>query len=135
LFIAVVGGIAIALIAGARRSSSVVRRYFDQAIPYDLVVGAVGGQSLPQARLRAIPGVERADRDTYFSSIYVRPDGKLGDGINSVFYDRSGFDPTIRVLAGRVPDASDRTAVVVNESFLKEFGLHVGDSLTVKTFA
>src|SRR5690242_16347597 len=89
LFIAVVGGIAIALIAGARRSSSVVRRYFDQAIPYDMVVGAQG--SLPRASVRAIPGVERADRSTYFASTYVKPDGKLGDGINSVIYDRSGI--------------------------------------------
>src|SRR5262245_60275210 len=71
LFVAVVGGVATALIAGARRSSSVVRRYFDATIPYDVLVGA---QSLPRARILAIPGVERADRDTYFASTYVRPD-------------------------------------------------------------
>src|SRR4051794_7667726 len=132
LFVAVVGGIAAALIAGSRRSSSVVRRYFDRSIPYDLLIG---GTPLSQARLSAIPGVKRVDQSTYFSSIYTRPDGKLGDGINSVIYDRAGIDPTIRVLAGRIPDASDKEAVIVNESFLKEFGLRVGDRLTVKTFA
>src|SRR5690349_5677208 len=95
LFVAVIGGIAIALIAGARRSSSVVRRYFDAAIPYDMVVG--GYSSLAQTDVRAIPGVERADRSTYFASTYVKPDGRPGDGVNSVIYDRSGIDPTFRV--------------------------------------
>jgi hypothetical protein len=132
LFVAIVGGLATALIAGARRSSSVVRRYFDATIPYDLLVGA---QSLPRARVLAIPGVERADRDMYFASTYVRPDGKLGDSINSVIFDRSAVDPTIRVLDGRLPDADDASSVLVNEAFVREFGLHVGDSLSVRTFA
>jgi len=132
LFVAIVGGIAIALIAGARRSSSVVRRYFDAATPYNL---QVGGPSVPRAKLLAIPGVARADRDTYFASVYTRPDGSLGDGINSVIYDRSALGPTTRVLAGRLPTASDRSAVLVNESYVKEFGLHVGDHLAVTTFA
>ncbi len=132
LFVAIVGGIAAALIAGARRSSSVVHRYFDATIPYNLLVGA---QSLPRSRLLAIPGVERVDRDTYFASTYVGPDGKLGDGINSVIYDRSSIDRTIRVVSGRLPSASDASAVLVNEAFVRQFGLHTGDSITVKTFA
>ena len=43
--------------------------------------------------------------------------------------------PTFRVLAGRLPDASDPTSVMVNESFVKQFRLGAGDRLTVKTFA
>jgi hypothetical protein len=135
LFVALAGGLATALIAGARRSSTVVRRYFDAAIPYDLVVGAYPDQPLTRAKLLALPGVRRVDRDTYFSSIYTRPDGTLGDGINSVIYDPAGIDPTFRVLAGRLPDAADPAAVMVNESFTEQFGLGTGDELTVKTFA
>jgi hypothetical protein len=132
LFVAVVGGIATALIAGARRSSSVVRRYFDAAIPYNV---QVGGPSVPRDRLLAIPGVRRADPDTYFASILVRRDGSLGEGINGLVIDRSSVDPTFRVLDGHLPAASDSTAVLVNESFVKAFGLHAGDPLPVKTFA
>src|SRR6185436_10237471 len=111
VFVALAGGLAAALIAGARRSSSVVDRYFAATIPYDLQVGA---QRLSRAQLLAIPGVKRADRDTYFASTYLKPDGSLGDGINSLIYDRSSLDPTFRVLDGRLPDATDTSAVLVN---------------------
>jgi len=123
LVVALAGGLAAALIAGARRSSSVVQRYFDATIPYDLLVGA---QSLARSELLAIPGVERVDRDMYFGSTYVKPNGRLGDSINSVIYDRSSIDPTIRVLAGRVPGATDASSVLVNEGFVQQFGLNVG---------
>ena len=132
LVVALAGGLATALIAGARRSSSVVQRYFDATIPYDLLVGA---QSLARSELLAIPGVERVDRDMYFGSTYVKPNGRLGDSINSVIYDRSSIDPTIRVLAGRVPGATDASSVLVNEGFVQQFGLNVGDVVRVKTFA
>jgi hypothetical protein len=132
LFVAIVGGFAAALIAGARRSSSVVDRYFGATIPYNFQVGA---DQLTRAQLLAIPGVERADRDTYFASTYVKPDGTLGDTINSLVYDRSSIDPTFRVLEGAIPSASDANAVLVNEGFTEQFGLHSGDTLTVKSFA
>ena len=104
LFVAVFGGIAVALIAGARRSSSVVHRYFDTVDP----VRPVGRwyTTVPGAQLLAIPGVKRVDQSTYFSSIYTRPDGKLGDGINSVIYDRVGDrpdDPRARRAASPTP--------------------------------
>ncbi len=102
LFVAIVGGIAISLIAGARRSSSVVHRYFGATIPYDLLVGSYG-QDLTRTQLLAIPGVVRADIDTYFASTEVRPDGSLGDGINGELLERSAIDPTIRVIEGRLP--------------------------------
>ena len=132
LFVAIALGLATALIAGARRSTSVVHRYFDATIPYDL---AVGGFGLDRAQIRALPGVERVDRDTYFASSQLKPDGSVGSAVNGLVYDRAAIDPTIRFLAGRLPAASDTTAVLVNEAFVREFGLHVGDRLRVKTFA
>jgi hypothetical protein len=132
LFAAIVFGLATALVAGARRSASVVHRYFDATIPYDLTVG---GLDMRQSALRAIPGVARADRDTYFGSTLVERDGSLGGAINGLVYDRSAIDPTIRVLAGRLPDADDASAVLVNEEFVRAFGRGPGDTLTVKTFA
>jgi hypothetical protein len=132
IFVAVVGGIATALIAGARRSSSVVQRYFATTIPYRFQVGA---QRLPRSRLTALPGVERADPEAYFGSVYVKPDGRVGAGINGTTYDRASIDPTIRVVAGRIPTQDDPSAVLVNEAFVQQFGLHPGDRLTVRTFA
>ena len=133
LFVAVVGGIAIALVAGARRSSSVVRRYFGATIPYNVTVGVLS--SLSRAKVSAVPGVLRADPDEYFASTLLRADGTLGAGINGVFMDRAAIDPTFRVLHGRLPDAADDRAILVNESFVRQLGLHAGDTLTVKTFA
>src|SRR5690349_12305246 len=133
VFVAVVGGLATALIAGARRSSSVVHRYFAASIPYVVQVGRQ--PSLPRSALEAVPGVARADRDSYFASTQVHDDGKLGEGINSIIYDSAAIDPTIRVLAGRLPTATDASAVLVNEAFAHDFGLGAGDHITVRTFA
>jgi hypothetical protein len=132
LFVAIVGGLATALIAGARRSSSVVHRYFAATIPYNVLVG---GYPLERSQLLALPGVERVDRDMYFASTYVTPDGTLGDAVNGRIYDPSAIDPTFRVLDGEVPRGDDASSVLVNDVSVRQFGLRAGDRLTVKTFA
>jgi hypothetical protein len=142
LLVAVVGGISMSLIAGSRRSSSVVRRYFGATVPYDLQAGVYASRpsvssapTLARDTVLKIPGVVRADPDVFFATTLVRSDGSLGDGINGLIYDRAGVDPTFRVLAGEIPAADDSSSVIVNESFVKQFGLKVGDDMTVRAYA
>ena len=45
------------------------------------------------------------------------------------------IDPTFRVLDGAIPAAEDSAGVMVNESFVRSFRVHVGSHLTVRTYA
>ena len=45
------------------------------------------------------------------------------------------FDPTFQILSGKIPPASDINSVLVNEPFVKEFGLRTGDSVVAQTFS
>src|SRR4051794_29087611 len=109
------GGAAIALIAGSRRSASVVDRYFARAIPYDL---SVGGSSLTREQMRALPMVERADRNAYLGMMHIAPNGSVDGGVNGYAIDLDSLDPTLHFIAGRRPAANDSTGVFVNESFV-----------------
>ena len=76
VFVALVGGTAIALVAGARRSASVVDRYYAQTIPYTTLVYAPDG-SITGARIAALPHVWRADEEAYLA--FVHDDHKVSD--------------------------------------------------------
>jgi hypothetical protein len=134
LFVALVGGSAIALVAGSRRSASVVRRYYASGIPYTTLVYAPDGASITAASLRHLPGVVRADEDTYVA--FVRDDGKVTatDGVNAVAVSPRSLDPTIRVLQGSLARFGTPDEVAVNEFFVKQFGVRVGDRMRFKTF-
>lgn len=130
LFVGIVGGISLALIQGARRSATVVDRYFAQATPYDLGVVA---PTLTRARVLALPHVRRADLGAYVAMV-SRTRGGTPGGINGFAVNFDAADPTVRVLAGRVPDPSS-PAIVVNQDFVREFGKSVGDTVPVRLFA
>jgi ABC-type lipoprotein release transport system permease subunit len=135
VFIGIVGGVAMSLVAGARRSSTVVDRYFATSIPYDLELYA---PSLDGGELRAIPNVERADVSAYLGGVYVGLDGTTGSiprGINGIVFEPDSVDPTIQVLDGRTPEPAEPTEVAVNQAFVREFGLGVGDDVTMRMFA
>jgi hypothetical protein len=61
-------------------------------------------------------------------------DGAVTDGINGLAVAWSATDPTIRVLAGRVPTGSDPSNVVVNEVFVQQFHRSVGDVIDTRAF-
>ena len=133
LFVAVVGGTAIALVAGARRSSSVVDRYYAQTIPYTATVFAPDG-GLKKTAIESVAGVVRADPEAYLA--FVHDDGTItpDDGINSTVVDPGAIDPTIEVLHGTLKHFGAPDAVAVNAAFVKQYGLGVGDTLRVRTF-
>jgi putative ABC transport system permease protein len=132
LFVGVLGGLSLSLVAGSRRSSSVVDRYFAATIPYDL---QIGGASLNRADLLAIPGVVRADPDAYIGMMKLAPDGTPVDGINAIAIDPDAVDPAIDLLDGAPLDHADPFGVVVNEAFAEQFDASPGDQIDVQMFA
>ena len=129
--VGVIGGLAIALVAGSRRSASVVDRYFAAGIPYDL---QVFGPSLTRGDLLDLPGVVRADPSAYVAMMRVSSTGAPLEGINGMAGDWSSVDPTIRVLEGAVPDGTDPFEVMVNEAFVELTDRGVGDEFEVRMF-
>jgi len=131
VFVGIAGGISISLIGGSRRSATVVDRYFAQARHYDLGIYPAGSRR----EVLALPGVVRADPAAYLGMTAIDPNGKVLEGVNGNAADFSVIDPTFRIVDGSIPDGSDPSEVVVNESFTKQFGKSVGDEVRVRMFA
>ncbi|MFN8034323.1 MAG: FtsX-like permease family protein [Acidimicrobiia bacterium] len=134
LVIAVVGGVSASLIAGSRRSASVVGRYFGARTHYDLNVYTPTLQP-SRKQILGMPGVRRADPAPYLAMNRRAPDGTESESINGTAADLATGDPTTRILRGRVPDRSDMFGVLVNEGFVKQFGLGVGDTVDVRMYS
>lgn len=129
--IAALAGASMSLVAGARRSASVVDRYFDSGIQYDVSIFA---PTLTADDLLAIPGVTRVDIDSYIGAAVLAPDGSNLGGVNTVAMEFDSIDATIRLVAGSWPDAGDDRAVVVNEAFTEAFGLDAGERFDLRMF-
>src|SRR4051794_24602519 len=127
LVVGLMAAMSIALIAGSRRSSSVVQRFFAAAPHYDVQIGFTADNVAP-GDVRSIPGVERAALSEYMA--FVADAGGQPQGINAIATDLSVKDPTVRVLQGRLPASEDEVAV--NQAFVHEFKLSVGDRLPVQ---
>jgi hypothetical protein len=133
VFVGIISALSIALVAGARRSASVVDRFTAAATPYD---AQVFGSPLTPADVRSLPDVKRADPNSFIATTFVDGSGPLPVGINGRTVDfRAPADPTVRVLHGTLPDGHDPLQVVVNEIFAKQFTTSVGDRITVQMFA
>ncbi|MGZ8805192.1 MAG: hypothetical protein ACXWZG_07835, partial [Microbacterium sp.] len=131
LFVGLIGGLSLSLVAGSRRSATAVDRYFASARKYSFEFFAPG---ISRAQLLAIPGVVRADPGSYLGMTAVRPDGEPIDGVNGLIVDFDAADPTTRVLAGALPDGTDPLRVAVNPAFVAQFGKTVGDTVDVRMF-
>jgi hypothetical protein len=125
-----IGAVAISLIAGSRRSSTVVDRYFDTAPGYDVLVGAA---SLNREQLLAVDGVELVAPSAYLA-LDVVDDGGKPSSVDGLIVDFSQPDGTRQVIRGALPGA-DEYAVAVDESFPAVFGVDVGDTVRVRMYA
>jgi len=131
ILVGLVGGLALALVAGSRRSSSVVARYAAAARHYDVQVFA---PSISRAQLLAIPGVVRADTQAYLATNAVPRGGRQPEGVNGAIVVWSATDPTNQILEGRLPDGHDPMQIVVNQKFVEQFGYSVGDRVPMQMF-
>ena len=127
-----VGGLSISLVAGARRSSSVVDRYYASATRFDVGVAA---PDLTRAQLVALPNVRLVRRAIYVGMMRRKADGSIEGGINGIAVDTETVDRNFQILEGRVPRANEPFAALVNESFVRQYGLHAGDDVVAQMFA
>ena len=131
LFIAVASALSIALIAGSRRSATVVQRFGAAGYHFDVALFP-----LERAEALSLPGVTNVAIQAYIASAVVDANGVPIDGVDSGPVDFSvPPDPRFRVLRGTPPDGSDPYEIVVNEGFTLRFGKDVGDRVTLRMFA
>jgi hypothetical protein len=131
LVVGVAAGVAASLIAGSRRSATVVDRYFRAGIPFTVGVFRQGGRLTPRT-VQALPNVVRVDPESYVGMMHR---GSV-EGINGLALGPDSLDPTIQLLHGRKlrPGEADASGMV-NQAFVKEFGLGVGDDVDVQMFS
>ena len=137
----VAGGIAMAAVAGARRTTTSWDRLraadgaSDLNVYADIWAGGARADVTPEdlARLRAIPGARVAGANIMPLSPGLMGLDRSGDaGLIYALDDESltlAMSP--RHLRGRVPDRPDE--VVVNEAVADGLGLDVGDRFTLRT--
>jgi hypothetical protein len=134
LFVGIAGASSIALIAGARRSSSVVDRFITAAPRYD--IGVYSDPGIERSAILTLPGVERADAAGYIAATVVDDSGRVIGPVDGNVTDFTApADPTLRILDGTLPDGSDPLDIVVNEYFAQNFDVSVGDRVNLKMFA
>ena len=129
-------GATLSLVAGARRSSTVVERFREAHQVADLVVQPDQIDPERLAALRADPAVEAA---APLAVVFARVKGSDTDIINES-QTRAAVDGTYGVdldrpaiLAGEPLDHDDPSAVEISESVAAEHGLAPGDHVVLET--
>src|SRR5258706_1570002 len=117
IVVAFVAGLAIALLAGLRRSGSSVDRALARLTRFDLQVTT----EMTPEDLAALPGVERAVMNPYVAMRVVRRDGTPDLLINGLGFDWDLVGSVCRIVRGQLPDGSDPFSVIVNEAAARSF--------------
>ena len=124
------GGLALASIAGARRTSTAFERYREatgrsDAIVFATLLGAFDADYTP---VRNLPEVEDAGEFTLSPiSLEGLPAGQLAPNDDRLY--RTISRPLL--VAGRLPDPGRADELVVNRKAADEYGLRVGDRVTM----
>ena len=133
LVIALLGGLALACLAGARRTASAFDRYLDDAEVADLSLnpGNLTGADF-RAAVASLDQVEWARTDVAFNGVVdQQPSG--AEIVGSV--DGRYFDRDIPVyVRGEPPDTKDADAVILNEYAAAQFAVDVGDAVDVALY-
>ncbi len=130
LFVMLASGIAIAAVAGVRRSASVVERYMEAVRPAT-VIAVPNDPDFDWSGVAALPEVEALVK---FPVLYFQL-VKFGDELFGGFPPASPGGTEIMerpiLLEGRAPD-QDRADEVTISPEMQERGVGVGDRLTIK---
>lgn len=124
------GGVALAAVAGARRTTSAYARYRTAtAAPDAIVFGTqVGRDDLDYAPVRALPEVVDSGTFTLSPLAIARTEiGSLPPGDAHLYATISR--PLL--VAGRLPNVKRTDEIVVNRVAAKRLHLHVGDQMTM----
>ena len=142
----VVGGIAIAAVAGARRTDTAFTRMSEATRAHDVLVNPDLGieSALSDADVEQLPSVETVGRASGMVVIILDAEGRpdiehLGEGVTFAAADDHILDDVFRplVVEGHMPDPEVPTEVLVEDDALERAGMEVGDTFTVAlpTFA
>jgi hypothetical protein len=132
LILGLIGGVVLAMAAGARRTDTAYSRFLDGQNAFDVLIvkdtesfgtEAASGPPLDAGAISALPHVtDVAVARRFFTStpynagVLVSLDGKLGDTIN-----RS------KILEGRALAPDNPAEVTVGFAFAEQYGIRVGD--------
>ncbi len=151
VLVALAGGVATALAAGARRADTAYMRFGEATGEPNLMAGVDLGGAKPTSaeetaelfsahvealdELTAIDGVESIEVETWWAiSLYPELDPP---GVVTAFaigtFAWGGAPASPVVIDGHLPDLDDANAVTINEEAVDQLGLHVGSTLTFET--
>jgi ABC-type lipoprotein release transport system permease subunit len=145
LLIALVGGVTLAVVNGARRTSTAFERFRDATNAYEVVVEVQAPETADGIDVGVIPPpddlVERVAAVDGVKGVTVGSfvAAGIGDDPASMFTivlsAKRGDAPTSSVVTGRLPadDAADEIAI--NEAGAKEWGLSIGSEVELTTLA
>jgi hypothetical protein len=132
LLVAFAGGVTLAAVAGARRTSTSFDRFQESTRSHDVLLFVSDITRPDVERLRALPGV---DAIGYLRQLALtRPDGDFlavgGPLDGSMFHDVN----RLRIVDGRAPRPDVPEEVLVPEPLARQTRLRVGDTLPVQGF-
>ncbi len=151
VLVALAGGAATALAAGARRADSAYGRFLDSTGVPNLTAQVVLGGTKPTSadvaadrfgahveaidELAALDGVESVAVESWWAiAMYPEFDAP---GVVTAFatgtFATAGAPATPIVIAGELPGVDEADAVVINEAAVDELDLDVGSTLTFRT--
>jgi hypothetical protein len=139
VLLAVVGGLALLSLAGARRTLSSYTRFLRSTNPSDLVVDVGSIHSGGQEGLDGIATLPQVKRAKAYAAFYVAEwvdgaplfehDFEALGSLDGRFFDQDIFT----AVHGRVPDPTRADEVAVNEEAADRYGYHVGQTLDLAT--
>lgn len=137
LLVGVIGGTSMAAVAGHRRTSTAMDRFFRYHHP----ANAYARGQFDNDDLEAIPGVEAALGGDYFLMAPVDRDGQPHPehlGMVSPFsVDSPEAGPSVSrpiIVDGALPDPDDPSQVTVDEEMADLYDLDAGDTLTMQAY-
>ena len=138
LTVGLAGGVVLALVAGARRSSTAFERFRGETLAADLDVAPPNADPAGLAAVEELPQIAASARSAY---PFIVPAGS-GQYPYLDFLAVAGLDDhfatTIdrpRILDGRLPDRARSDEVAISKAFADEGGLRVGDAVAFDSYA
>jgi hypothetical protein len=139
LLLGLLGGVALASVAGARRTVSAFPRYRRSTNPSDIQVDA--GQYEPAAvdAINRLPEVARTATYVAFYAVPLGPDGEPDStffdaesvgSLDGLYFSQDRFTPT----EGRLPDPARADEMAVNLNAARLHHLHVGQRLDLGVY-
>lgn len=132
VFLGVVGGVVLALAAGAERTETSYQRFLVAQRGYDVLVplhsSALADERNAVGTIRRLPGVAKVARTGSFFviglgagvGVIVPPDDRVGTSLNR-----------FKMLAGRRPDPKHPTEVTISFTLADQYHLRIGDTIPV----